>query len=492
MAGIIAEDFGFLRQRAIISERRPDRRRPDTFTMRSMNIVLISTYELGRQPFGLASPAAWLREQGMRVTCLDVSREALREDVVRAADLIAFYVPMHTATRLAVALLPVVRELNAWAHLCLYGLYAPVNEEYLRRLGVGTILGGEFEEGLASLAARLGANGAAGAQAEPVVSLARQKFRVPDRRDFVPLEKYARLVMPSREARTVGYTEASRGCKHLCRHCPIVPVYQGNFRIVDREIVLADIRQQVAAGAQHISFGDPDFFNGIGHAIPLVEELHREFPALTYDLIIKVEHLLKHQDCLGKLRETGCLFVTSAVESVDDAVLEKLDKHHTRADFLRVVELFLEAGPVLQPTFVPFTPWTTAASYCELLDVIRDHSLIENVAPIQLAIRLLVPAGSRLLELDDIRETVGPFDEAALVYPWKNADARVDRLCEELQQIVHAGENMKRSRAQIFERIEGAALAAAGRRDGDGVRRAALPILAARAAIPYLNEPWYC
>jgi radical SAM superfamily enzyme YgiQ (UPF0313 family) len=455
-----------------------------------MNIVLISTYELGRQPFGLASPAAWLREQGARVTCLDLSREPLREDAVRAADLIAFYVPMHTATRLAVELLPVVGELNPRAHLCFYGLYAPVNEEYLRRLGVGTILGGEFEEGLASVAARLRAHGTVGAQAEAVVSLARQKFRVPDRRDFVPLEKYARLVMPGGEARTVGYTEASRGCKHLCRHCPIVPVYQGTFRIVNLEIVLEDIRQQVAAGAQHISFGDPDFFNGIGHAIPLVEALHREFPRLTYDVIIKVEHLLKHRDCIAKLREDGCLFVTSAVESVDDAVLEKLDKHHTRADFLRVVELFREAGLVLQPTFVPFTPWTTLESYCGLLQVIRGHDLIENVAPIQLAIRLLIPAGSRLLELEGIRETVEPFDEAALVYPWKNVDARVDQLCEELQLIVHAGEKMDRSRARIFERIEEAAYTAAGVRHGEGT--AALPILAARAAIPYLNEPWYC
>jgi len=269
-------------------------------------------------------------------------------------------------------------------------------------------------------------------------------------------------------------------------------VYQGTFRIVDREIVLADIRQQVAAGAQHISFGDPDFFNGIGHAIPLVEALHREFPRLTYDVIIKVEHLLKHRDCLERLRETGCLFVTSAVESVDGAVLEKLDKNHTRADFLRVVELFREAGLVLQPTFVPFTPWTTLESYSELLDVIRANDLIENVAPIQLAIRLLIPAGSRLLELDDIRGIVGPFDEAALVYPWKNVDARLDRLCEELQQTVHAGEKMNRRRTHIFERIEQAAFAAAGVKHDDGTKEATLPIITARAAIPYLNEPWYC
>ena len=121
------------------------------------NITLISTYELGRQPFGLASPAAWLRARGHYVACLDLSREAFDEAAIRAADLIAFYVPMHTATRLAAGLIAPVRAMNPGAHLCFYGLYAPVNEGYLRGLGVGTILGGEFEEGLASLAARLGA-----------------------------------------------------------------------------------------------------------------------------------------------------------------------------------------------------------------------------------------------------------------------------------------------------------------------------------------------
>jgi radical SAM superfamily enzyme YgiQ (UPF0313 family) len=467
-----------------------------------MKAILVSTYELGRQPFGLASPAAWLREAGAEVACFDMSRDRLDEDVVRAADLVAFYVPMHTATRLAVALLATVRELNPQAHICFYGLYGPVNEGYLRALGANTILGGEFEEGLLRLANRLGSSGrngdrdcrgprASATLDEPVISLARQKFRVPDRGGFAPLEKYARLTLPGGESRTVGYTEASRGCKHLCRHCPVVPVYNGTFRIIDRDVVLADVRQQVEAGAQHVTFGDPDFFNGIGHAIPLVEALHREFPELTYDATIKIEHLLKHSDCLPKLRDTGCLFVTSAVESVEDDVLQKLAKNHTRADFLRVVERFREIGLTLAPTFVTFTPWTTLESYCDLLELIRAHTLIENVAPIQFAIRLLVSAGSRLLELPDVRGMVGPFDEAALVFPWKHTDPRVDALCERLQEIVHAGEKTGRPRARIFERIDGEAYAAVGRNVEP--RFSALgPVLASRATIPYLNEPWYC
>jgi radical SAM superfamily enzyme YgiQ (UPF0313 family) len=447
----------------------------------AVKIALISTYELGRQPFGLASPAAWLRKRGHSVICLDLSRQALNEGAVRAAELIAFYVPMHTATRLAGTLIPSLRKQNPTAHFCCYGLYAPMNAEYLRKLGVETVIGGEFEKQLADLAEGLKRSRAA-------VSLERLEFEVPDRSGLAPLRQYAHLVMPSGKHRTVGYTEASRGCKHLCRHCPIVPVYNGIFRVVDRHVVLADIRQQVAAGAEHITFGDPDFFNGTGHAMAIVEALHREFPGITYDVTIKVEHLRKHEKYLRVLRDTGCLFVTSAVESLDDHALQKLEKGHTREDFLHVAERFRELGLTLQPTFVPFTPWTTLEGYLDLLQTLNELELGDAVAPIQLGIRLLIPAGSRLLELDDIKELVGLFDEAALVFPWRHSDARVDALCEEIQEIVASSEKLKRSRAATFARIWRAAKEAAG----VSVEEGALPLLVARAAVPYLNEPWYC
>src|SRR5437879_2906326 len=212
--------------------------------MPDLKVLLISTYELGRQPFGLASPAAWLRADGFYTTSLDLSRQSLDEEAVRTASLIAFYLPMHAATRIAVRALERGRKLNPSAHLCGFGLYAPVNAGLLRRLGVGTILGGEFEQGLLSLARRLeaGAPGPGLPQVEPEISLARQNFLVPYRGDLPPLEKYAHLTLPDDSTRVVGYTEASRGCKHLCRHCPIVPVYKGTFRIVQREVVLEDIR----------------------------------------------------------------------------------------------------------------------------------------------------------------------------------------------------------------------------------------------------------
>ncbi len=455
-----------------------------------MKIVLISTYELGRQPFGLASPAAWLRKRGHQVTCLDLSRETLDGSAISEAGLIAFYVPMHTATRITLEMLPSLRSLNPIAHFCAYGLYAPLAAQSFKALGVKSLFGGEFEQTLVDLAEHLSGLPAA-PQIHPLdsnISLARLRFQTPDRADLPPLRWYAHLVMPTGQHRTVGYTESSRGCKHLCRHCPIVPVYGGVFRIIDREVVLADIRQQVAAGAEHITFGDPDFFNGVGHAIPLVEALHREFPGLTYDATIKVEHLLKHNDLLPTLRKTGCLFVVTAVEALDDLILEKLQKGHSRADFFRVVELSRQAGLNLQPTFVPFTPWTTFENYLDLLSQIRKLDLVEAVAPIQLAIRLLIPPGSRLLELDEVRQTVGPFDPAALVYPWKHSNPAVDELASQLQELIEGGEKQKRSRSATFELIYRAANGAAGHE----IMWENMPVLASRATVPYLNEPWYC
>jgi hypothetical protein len=438
-----------------------------------VKVVLVSTYELGRQPFGLASPAAWLRAAGHSVTVADLACTHLPGPAIEEADLIAFYLPMHTATRLFLRVLDRVKAANPWAHYCAYGLYAPLNAPMLRRVGVNSILGGEFEQGLVDLAA--------GHCGSAPVSLERQQFLVPDRAGLPPFGAYARLVTID-GPRLVGYTEASRGCKHLCRHCPVVPVYRGAFRVVQPDVVLADIRNQVAAGAQHITFGDPDFFNGPAHAMRIVEALHREWPQLTYDVTIKVEHLLQHRDLLPRLRATGCAFVISAVESLDDAVLARLQKGHTRADFIEALGVMRAAGLPMSPTFIPFTPWTTRESFREFLRTLAELGLAPQVAPIQLAIRLLIPEGSLLLELPEVRAMIEPFDPRALCYPWHHADPEVDALCTAIQETIKLEERRKTSRAQIFEKIWN--LASAGE----------LPdfALADRATIPYLTEPWYC
>ena len=382
--------------------------------------------------------------------CVDTSRERLTDETIAAAELVAFYLPMHTATRLAAPLVDRVRRVNPAARLAAYGLYAPINEAWLREKGIAHVLGPEGEAELVVLAGSDPGDGATQG-----VESYRHRGLTPHRAGLLPLSRYAALQMPDGSTRVVGSTDATRGCKHLCRHCPVVPVYKGRFHAIPVDTVLEDVRQQVAAGAQHISFGDPDFFNGPTHARRIVERLAAECPGVTYDATIKIEHILQQASMLPLLARTGCLFLTSAVESIDEAVLRHLAKGHTRADFVKAVQLCRAAGVTLSPTFVAFTPWTTLEGYDELLRTIEDLDLTEQVAPIQLAIRLLITNGSPLLELPDIQAVITRFDPASLTWPWRHRDPRVDALQQSVMRAV-------------------------------GVRAQA------RRAVPHMTEAWYC
>jgi len=454
-----------------------------------MKAVLISTYELGHQPFGLASPASWLSDAGIDTTCVDLSLERIDKDLISEVEFIGFYLPMHTATRIAVPVIEALRELNPTAHLCAFGLYAPMNSDFLRRLGMNSIIGGEFETELVELVRRLKA-GVAENDPNSIneIQLIKQTFRIPERQGLPGLSQYAHLVMPDESHRTVGYTEATRGCKYLCRHCPIVPVYGGRFMIVQQDVVLKDIDQQIEAGAQHITFGDPDFFNGVGHSLKIVDAFHEKWPDVTYDVTIKVEHLVMYAHKLSTLKETGCLFVTTAVEAVDDEILVHLDKGHSHGDFVRAVALCRDIGIGLNPTFVAFTPWTTISGYRDLLRALIDLELVTSVSPVQFAIRLLIPRGSRVLELDSVQSVIGAYDEESLCYPWENPDRRVDDLQQQVEEIVEKATETDLPRTVIFEKI----WEVVNQQVGGKASLSPHSISKNREPLPYLSEPWYC
>ncbi|HEX7971405.1 MAG TPA: CUAEP/CCAEP-tail radical SAM protein [Thiobacillus sp.] len=440
----------------------------------------MSPYELGRQPFNLAQPAAWFARSAITVACLDLSQQTLDPEILKDAECVAIYLGMHTATRIAAAALPKIRELAPRARIAAFGLYAPVNAAWLRSLGVEAIFGGESEPDLLAWVQ------SGVAPAGTVVRRDKVEFLLPDRRTLPPLQRYAKLILPDGTQKVTGFAEASRGCKHLCRHCPVVPVYAGKFRIVPVEIVIADVAQQVALGAQHVSFGDPDFLNGPTHALKVAEALHARFPGLSWDATIKVEHLLDHADLLPRLKQYGLLFVVTAVESVDDAILAHFAKGHTHAGFETVLAQCRALGIALAPTFVPFTPWTTLTGYRDLLATVLRLHLVEAVPPVQLAIRLLVPQGSYLLQLPDFVARVGAFDEAMLGYPWQAEDARVDALQRDIMAWAMAAEKTALPRAEVFAGIWARTHAALG--------ETAPPLDPAQfgAAIPHHSEPWYC
>jgi len=448
-------------------------------------VLLVSCYELGHQPAGLAVPLAFLERAGFAPATVDLAVERLDETRARQARLVVIAVPMHTALRIGVRAARQIRELNPAAIICFHGLYAVLNREFLLE-GVADVgLGGESEEELVALAERLDRGEPPGAGAP--VHLRRLAFPVPSRRQLPPLHRYAALEQGG-ERRVAGAVEASRGCLHHCLHCPIPPVYGGRFFVVPPEVVLEDIRRQVALGARHVTFADPDFLNGPVHSLRIVAAMHAEFPDLTFDFTAKVEHLLRHQRRLPELAAAGCAFVVTAVESLSDVVLAQLDKGHTRSDVQRVLEAMRAAGITLRPSFLPFTPWTTLDDYVQMVDWLIAEDLVDCVEPVQLAIRLLVPPGSALLDRPDMQPFLKELDAEAFTWRWEHPDPRMERLFRTVSEIVHWANHTRESTVKTFRKVRDAAYELAGSRPVEALATHAEH----RPVAPRLTEPWFC
>jgi radical SAM superfamily enzyme YgiQ (UPF0313 family) len=458
------------------------------------SILLVSCYELGHQPAGIALPMGLLNRAGYEVETMDVSVEGFDADKVKRASFVGISVPMHTALRLGFRIAQAIRKLNSQCHICFYGLYATLNHDYLLSTVADSVIGGEFEEALVQLVKRVQSAMPVDVQqvqtrsndAKPV--LARLDFTAPARGPLMPLEHYAKLEYNGEE-RLVGYVEASRGCLHHCTHCPIPPVYNGRFFVVPEQIVIEDIQGLVASGARHITFGDPDFLNGPTHSLRIARTMHDQFPELTFDFTAKVEHILKHRSLIPELAQAGCIFVVSAVESLSDAVLERLDKGHTRADVVEALRIVLSAGIALRPTFVSFTPWTTIEDYIEVLEFVESEKLIDHVDPIQYSIRLLVPPGSLLLTQPDSNLWLGRLVQESFSYEWTHPDPRMDELHKRVSVVVEQAAANNQDAAETFYNV--LQLARAVRGDTFSHRLAAY-VDPARLRPPRLTEAWFC
>ena len=458
------------------------------------DILLVACYELGHQPLAVAWPAAFLERAGYRPAVMDVSVEPVDGDKLAGARVIAISVPMHTALRLGLEVAAGARAANRGAHICFFGLYATLNAEYLLAHGADSVIGGEAEGPLLELVAALerGDGGPLPAVTRPgqpaAPHLKRLDFPVPSRAALPSIKKYAHVERDG-GMELAAYTEASRGCLHHCRHCPIPPVYGGRFFAVPRHVVLADIRQQIEAGARHVTFGDPDFLNGPTHALAVARELHAEWPDVTFDVTAKIEHLLRHRGHLAELARAGCLFIVSAAESLSDTVLAHLEKGHTRADILTALAITREASITLRPTWVAFTPWTTLDDHRAWLDFIADEALIDHVDPVQYGLRLLVPPGSLLLDTDALRPHLGPLEQATLSYPWTHPDPRMDRLQVETADLVARAIETKADTPAIFDGARRLAAQAAG---APVPARLAPAMARDRRRPPRLTEAWFC
>ena len=452
-------------------------------------ILLVSCYELGHQPVAIATALAELRRAGFDPAAMDVSVDRLDEEALGRARLVAVSVPMHTALRLGVR---VADRAPESAHVSFFGIYAELNAAHLLARHADSVIGAESDGPLRALAEALEAGrppesvgGVRTAAAVPGAVTQKIRPSVPSRAGLPVLDRYAKLEIGG-ELRPVASVEASRGCKHLCRHCPIVPVYRGRFVAVPREVVLADIEQQVAAGARHVTFGDPDFLNGPTHAVRIARELHERWPELTFDATIKVEHLLLHRDLLPELARNGCLFIVSAVESLSDRVLLALRKGHTAAEVPEALRAVREAGIDLRPTLLPYTPWTELSDLPALFEFAERHDLVDQIDPVQYTLRLLIPPGSAVLEGDEPRPWLGTLEPDQFGWTWTHPDPRVDDLWRLSSRLAARGAEEGEDPLATFAALRDLAFGALGRPSS-----AARPVRK-RGKPPRLTEPWFC
>lgn len=467
---------------------KPDIREPEA-------VLLVSCYELGHQPLALASASASLRAEGFHPAVCDLAVDDLTDSDLRKAALVLVSVPMHTAMRLGQRVLDRHRMLQPETPIVFFGLYAVLNADHLFSSGADAVIGGEFDEALGQVANVLAEGRNLDAVSIPGVATPsnrdptppnRSRFPKPQRDSLPELRSYAGLEHHGVIVRA-GYVEATRGCHHTCTHCPITPVYGGRLVVVPQDNVIEDIAQQVELGARHITFGDPDFFNGPAHSLRIVAEMRNRWPELTFDATIKIEHILEHRKRLPELTENGCQFVVSAVESLNEEALRRMKKGHDAESVAEAIRLLDEADIPMRPSLLPFSPWETMESYIHLLRFMAEHGMVHNIDPVHWSIRLLIPPGSAVLDDPDTASWIGPLDGEALSHEWTHADPRMETLQREVAQLAEAGDACQQDPIETF-----AAIWLAAHRTAE-IDPPTIPAAwTHRPRPPRLTESWFC
>ena len=378
------------------------------------------------------------------------------------------------------------------AHICFYGLYASLNADYLLDTVADSVIGGEFEQSLVALIKEIdeGRSEASSRSARKSCPCLRGWiFR------FQSAARFLRSnVTPSLSATASSSLRATSkqvaDAFIIARIARFHPFTTGDFSSCLEQVVLEDIRQLVAAGARHVTFGDPDFLNGPTHSLRIARAMHEEFPELTFDFTAKVEHIIKYRSLIPEFARAGCIFVVSAVESLSDTVLAHLEKGHTRRDVGRAFHILRDAGIALRPSFVSFTPWTTIDDFIEVLDFVRSHNLVDHVDPVQYSIRLLVPPGSLLVSRPGTEAWLGPLAQESFSYNWSHTDPRMDELHKQVVQIVEQAARRNEDPAAL--RFNESAMRLSRARGDEEMIRYAPEIAPMRLRPPRLTEAWFC
>jgi hypothetical protein len=217
--------------------------------------------------------------------------------------------------------------------------------------------------------------------------------------------------------------------------------------------------------------------------LDLLREAHSAHPDLTFDVTVKVEHILAHESLWPEMASLGVLLVVSAFESTDDATLEILDKNHTAVDMARAVTVLRSADIHIRPTWLPFVPWTKLQDLVDLVGFLDQNRLWSATDPVQLAIKLLIPEGSLLETHPAIVPHLSSYEPQSLTWSWVFEHPETGRLHKTLDAVAAEGSDCGAEAAETLSMMR--------ERIGD-IAGARIPAMPDSAPTPRLSESWFC
>ena len=410
--------------------------------MDPVKILLVSAYGGGVQPLSIGTAASHLLRAGFQPTCLDVFVEGVDdEEPFAEAELVAISMPLFQAVEPGVELAKIVRRVTPHATVVMFGQHANIHAECLLETSCDYVIRGDWEPTLVALARQL----AHEADVVDLPGLCHVGHLVPaviHRADHLPparhlLPELSHYTYPEFEMfrrgphdeRLVGNVETARGCHHACTYCSVFAATGRKVNIIPPDVVLADIRQVVQAGASHIFFEDAEFLNAKHHGLRIVRDMKQEFPDLTFDITTRADHILESKDTIRELYELGCEFVTSALEFPAQRILDAVHKELTLEDIKHAIAYCHDLGLAMNPTFIMFNPWVTLEELAGFREWLCEMGLAETINPVQFETRLYLYKGSPLLQHPDIQRL--QLTEHDFHYDWAHSDPRVDQLFAE-------------------------------------------------------------
>ncbi|MGX7829112.1 arsinothricin biosynthesis radical SAM protein ArsL [Actinokineospora sp. 24-640] len=397
--------------------------------------LVVSPFEAEMQPLVSACAAAALRDAGAEVSAWD-AHVFPRPEPVGRFDLVLIGVGQYEGLERGLALAKRLRAEDKATYVVTFGQYAQMNSGEFTAVCDGVLFdepekvadalvaaaAGSIE--LSAVPALLGRHGL-----NPKPPNRRMKWSLPARELFPSIVHYGSHHTPFG---LMGNIEATRGCHHKCTYCSVFGAYDGGVAPIDIEPVVADALQLAEEGVRHFCFIDAEFFNSRKLGLEVVERVTAEVGPCTFEMTTRVDHILDYTAELERLVELGLRRVTSALEFPSDRILRIFDKGIDMVDTRRAITEAARIGFEINPTFIPFTPWT---GYDELLtfeDFLVETGLSKTTHPTALQTRLLLFKGSPLLGspwMDGI-ETV----DRGFYVEWKHPDPRVEALWVERRQ----------------------------------------------------------